>query len=161
MYQREGKDTELRRAVAELYRLATERGALGGTGGDGSDRANMSNDPVGRENREWARQFVAQQCGEAEAAETEMICEEGQRRAGEQMEEMDTTLRFDSQSPFDDMGYGDSQTQESVEGEPPSTWVMNPVTMRFESHSSSGGTCCGGSQTQGGVGGNEEAEAGR
>ena len=28
MYQREGKDTELRRTVAELYRLVTERGAL-------------------------------------------------------------------------------------------------------------------------------------
>ena len=91
MYQREGKDTELRRMVAELYRLVTERGALGGTGGDGSGEADAGSDPVGRENQERARQFVAQQEGEARAVEEGMIREAGERRAGAQMDEMDET----------------------------------------------------------------------
>ena len=46
---------------------------------------------MGRENQERARQFVAQQVGEARAVEEGMIREAGERRAGAQMDEMDET----------------------------------------------------------------------
>ena len=46
--------------------------------------------------------------GEARAVEEGMIREAGERRAGAQMEEMDETLTFGSQSSFDDLGYGGS-----------------------------------------------------
>ena len=92
MYQRQEKDTELRSMVAEFYRLVTKRGhweERGGMGGSGE--ADAGSDPVGRENQERARQFVAQQEGEARAVEEGMIREAGERRAGAQMDEMDET----------------------------------------------------------------------
>ena len=125
--------------------------ALGGTGGDGSGEADAGRDPVGRENQERARQFVAQQEGEARAVEEGMIREAGERRAGVQMEEMDATLTFGSQSSFGDMGYGGSQTQGNEDDGPGDGWVLNRELMQFESQSSGRG--CGRRGSWGGRGG--------
>ena len=162
MYQRQGKDTELRQAVAALYRLVTERGALGGTGGDGSGEADVSTDPVGRENQEWARQFMAQQGGVARAEEEEMVREAGERRMEEQMEEMDATLAFGSRSSFEDMGRGGGRTQGGENDASGSGWTLNSELMCFESQSSGGGADGegGGGAENGGTNGGDGRDAG-
>ena len=94
---------------------------------------------------------MAQQEGEARAVEEGMIREAGERRAGVQMEEMDATLTFGSQSSFGDMGYGGSQTQGNEDDGPGDGWVLNRELMQFESQSSGRG--CGRRGSWGGRGG--------